>query len=82
MTVQLLDRSAIAPKFKFTTQQYQLMHEAGFFGDGDRLELINGEVKPMSPIGRKHLLVLFDLTNSSKKNLAIALWFQRKTQFA
>ena len=54
MTVQLLDRSAIAPKFKFTTQQYQLMHEAGFFGDSDRLELINGEVKPMSPIGRKH----------------------------
>jgi Uma2 family endonuclease len=54
MTLQLLDRSAIAPKFKFTTQQYQLMHEAGFFDDGDRLELINGEIKTMSPIGRKH----------------------------
>jgi hypothetical protein len=39
MTLQLLDRSAIAPKFKFTTQQYQLMHEAGFFDDGDRLWL-------------------------------------------
>lgn len=39
---------------KFTTQQYHLMHEAGVFGHGDRLELINGEITEMSPIGRKH----------------------------
>ena len=54
MTVQLFDRSAIATNFKFTTQQYHLMHEAGVFKEGDRLELINGEIKTMSPIGRKH----------------------------
>ncbi len=47
MTVQLLTR-------KFTTQQYHLMHEAGVFTEGDRLELINGEITEMSPIGRKH----------------------------
>lgn len=63
MTVQLLDRSAIAPKFKFTTQQYQLMHEAGFFDDGDRLELIDGEIKIMSPIGRKHATCVARLTD-------------------
>ncbi len=54
MTVELLTDSAIASKFKFTTQQYHLMHEAGVFNEGDRLELINGEIKTMSPIGRKH----------------------------
>jgi Uma2 family endonuclease len=39
---------------QFTTQQFHLMHEAGVFSEGDRLELINGEIKKMSPIGRKH----------------------------
>jgi len=47
MTAQLLTH-------KFTTQQYHLMHEAGVFPEGDRLELINGEITKMSPIGRKH----------------------------
>ena len=47
MPVQLLTH-------KFTTEQYHLMHEAGVFAEGDRLELINGEITEMSPIGRKH----------------------------
>ncbi|NUN65501.1 Uma2 family endonuclease [Pseudanabaena biceps] len=63
MTLQLLDQSAIAQKFKFTTQQYHLMHEAGVFNDGDRLELINGEIKIMSPIGRKHATCVARLTD-------------------
>ncbi len=56
MTVQLLTQNAheFAHKFMLTTQQYHLMHEAGVFPQGDRLELINGEIKTMSPIGRKH----------------------------
>lgn len=41
-------------KFAFTTQHYHLMHEAGVFSAGDRIELINGEIIEMSPIGRKH----------------------------
>ena len=53
MTVPILT-DKLAHKFLLTTQQYHLMHEAGVFKDGDRLELINGEVQIMSPIGRKH----------------------------
>jgi Uma2 family endonuclease len=72
MTVQLLD-SAIATnlnvKFKFTTQQYHLMHEAGVFKDGDRLELINGEIKTMSPIGRKHVACIIRLDKLIQKKL-------------
>ncbi|MCY7331493.1 MAG: Uma2 family endonuclease, partial [Pseudanabaena sp. CAN_BIN31] len=48
MTAQLLTH-------KFTIQQYHLMYEAGIFPEGDRLELINGEITKMSPIGRKHV---------------------------
>ena len=55
MTAQLLTH-------KFTTQQYHLMHEAGVFAEGDRLELINGEITKMSPIGRKHAVCVTRLT--------------------
>ena len=54
MTVQLIEPISNPHKFLLTTDQYHLMHEAGVFQDGDRLELINGEVTEMSPIGRKH----------------------------
>lgn len=58
MTVELMEQNPIAPElastFKFTTQQYHLMHEVGVFSNGDRPELINGEIKLMSSIGRKH----------------------------
>ncbi len=69
MTLQLLDQSAIAQHFKFTTQQYHLMHEAGVFGDGDRLELINGEIKTMSPIGRKHVACIIRLDKLIQQKL-------------
>jgi Uma2 family endonuclease len=56
MTVQLLtqNQNKLAHKFLLTTQQYHLMHETGVFQESDRLELINGEITEMSPIGRKH----------------------------
>ena len=54
MTAQLVTPSFTSNIHKFTVQQYHLMHEAGVFNDGDRIELINGEIKTMSPIGRKH----------------------------
>jgi len=38
------------------------MHEAGVFAEGDRLELINGEITEMSPIGRKHAACVARLT--------------------
>jgi Uma2 family endonuclease len=62
MTAQLLTH-------KFTTQQYHLMHEAGVFAEGDRLELINGEITKMSPIGRKHAACINRLVRSFTKKL-------------
>jgi Uma2 family endonuclease len=67
MTVQLLTNDP--HKFMLTTQQYHLMHEAGVFQEGDRLELINGEISIMSPIGRKHVACIIRLDKLIQKKL-------------
>lgn len=56
-------------KFVFTAQHYHLMHEAGIFSEGDRLELINGEIREMSPIGRKHVACIIRLDQLMQKKL-------------
>ena len=38
----------------FTVKEYYQMFESGVFADGERLELIRGEIIKMSPIGRRH----------------------------
>lgn len=55
MTAQLLIPKVENPHIlKFTIEQFQLMYEKGIFAESDRLELINGEIVTMSPIGTKH----------------------------
>ena len=41
-------------RHRFTADEYQLMGTAGILAEGDRLELIHGEVVRMSPIGPRH----------------------------
>src|SRR5215468_10054305 len=41
-------------KRRFTADEYQRMGEAGIFSEKDRVELIDGEVLTMSPIGPPH----------------------------
>ena len=43
-----------APRLKFTTEQYHQMGESGILTPRDRVELIEGEIIQMAPIGRKH----------------------------
>ncbi len=38
----------------FTVEEYYQMYEAGLFANGERVELIRGEIIKMSPIGRRH----------------------------
>lgn len=42
------------PTRKFTVEEYHKMAEVGLFHNGDRLELIKGEIIEMSPVGFKH----------------------------
>ena len=39
---------------RFTVEEYHRMGEAGILGPEDRVELLDGEVVEMSPIGREH----------------------------
>ncbi len=43
---------------KFTAEEYQLMGKAGVFHPEARVELINGEIVVMSPIGLKHAVII------------------------
>ncbi|PLS67310.1 MAG: Uma2 family endonuclease, partial [Cyanobacteria bacterium M5B4] len=43
---------------KFDVEQYQLMDKAGVFHPEARVELINGEIISMTPIGLRHSITI------------------------
>jgi Uma2 family endonuclease len=46
---------AVRPKPRlFTVEEYDRMVEAGILGENDRVELVNGEIVQMTPIGSRH----------------------------
>lgn len=42
------------PRRRFTVAEYHRMGEAGVLGEDDRVELLDGTIVEMSPIGRPH----------------------------
>lgn len=46
--------SALPERHRFTADQYERMGAAGLFAEGDRVELIAGEIVEMNPIGSRH----------------------------
>ncbi len=47
---------------KFSVEEYHQMGEAGIFAKGERVELIEGEVVQMNPIGSRHAACVKELT--------------------
>lgn len=44
-----------APTYRFSVEEYHKLGEAGIFDEDDRVELLNGEIVPMAPIGIRHI---------------------------
>jgi Uma2 family endonuclease len=42
------------PRYRFTVDEYMQMGEAGIFTEDDRVELLDGDIVAMSPIGTPH----------------------------
>ena len=41
-------------RYRFSVEEYHRMADAGLFGEDDRVELLDGEVVEMAPIGSRH----------------------------
>ncbi len=45
----------LAKTHRFTVEEFHKMGEAGIFGEDDRVELVEGEIVEMAPIGWRHM---------------------------
>ena len=53
---------ADARRYPFTVDEFARMGEAGIFAEDDRVELVGGEIREMTPIGPPHAGVVNRLT--------------------
>jgi Uma2 family endonuclease len=63
MTIATSAATGIAArKHHFSVEDYHRMAESGIFGQDDRVELIEGEIVEMSPIGTRHAACVARMT--------------------
>lgn len=65
-----LKTMAALTKHKITVEEYERMGESGVFGPDVRLELIDGEIVEMTPIGSQHAACVERLVDLLKERLA------------
>ncbi len=64
---------------KFTIDEYHQMADAGLFAEDERIELIEGTIYAMTPVGRRHAATvakLGDLFSASKVRDEAIVWIQ------
>jgi Uma2 family endonuclease len=50
-------------RHRFTAEEYRAVAEAGVLGEDDRVELVDGEIVDMAPIGTRHLACVVSLNH-------------------
>ncbi|MCA1635298.1 MAG: Uma2 family endonuclease [Acidobacteria bacterium] len=68
----------------FTVAEYERMGEAGIFPEGARVELIEGEIVEISPIGMRHAACVARLTQFLSQMLQgrVVVWIQNPVRLA
>ena len=59
------------PRRKLTADEYQRMGEAGIFHEDDRVELLDGELYEMPPIGDDHIGDVISLTRIFSRGVGV-----------
>ena len=59
-----------APTRPFTVQEYHQLGEAGILSEDDRIELLNGELVIMAPIGIRHIKAVRRLNRALSRRYA------------
>lgn len=52
-----------APTYRWSVEEYYKLGEAGIFHEDDRVELLNGDIVTMAPIGLRHMNAVRRLIN-------------------
>ncbi len=60
----------LATNYRFTREQYHEMAKSGILHEDDRVELLEGRVVVMSPIGKRHAFVVRRLNNLLAQRLS------------
>jgi Uma2 family endonuclease len=61
---------------RFTLEEYDRLIDLGFFAEGDRIELIHGDLIEMSPKGTAHILCCRKLLNTLTQLFENPVWLQ------
>jgi Uma2 family endonuclease len=69
------------PRRRFTVAELERMTDAGILEEDERIELIGGEIVPMSPKGHQHEILKMALTHYWSPKLPADLTFVTETTF-
>src|SRR5580700_1404253 len=69
------------PRRRFTVAELERMTAAGILDEDERIELIGGEIVPMSPKGHQHEIVKTALMLHWARSLPVDLMFTTETTF-
>lgn len=58
------------PRLRWTLAEFERLAEVGVFTEDDRIELVGGELVPMSPKGNRHEIVRAALNNWLRRRLS------------